>query len=215
MVAGKCFWCGQPEAIGIVTTRYNSRPIGLVTTEYDTVLSAEDFVKKAAEALKDTDGDYCKNCRTMASNQVCLVDGQCYSCYLYSKTFPNRYPAIDLDGDWNNCSCCNARISPLKTMCRECTSGQTKSNWDYTPIMNNKPKVSGNATKTRRVLKEEVMAALWTFYLGGIVTGIPVTVMLYVGAAQEALFYAKQGLVITSVVAMIVALVASCTKGVK
>ncbi len=186
-----------------------------------TILSAEAFAKKAAEALKDTDGDYCKNCRKMGSAQVCLVDGQCYSCYLYFNSGlsewenHSRFQAIDLDGDWNNCSCCNARISPLKTMCRECTSGQTKSNWEYTPIMNNKTKVSGNATKTRRVLKEETKAALWAFYLGGIATAVPVGAMLYVGAAQEALFYAKQGLIVTTVIALVASIVVHCTKEVK
>ncbi len=211
VMGGTCLWCGKSKAIG------------LTTTDYNTVLSAQAFAKKAAETLKDTDGDYCKSCRKMGSAQVCLVDGQCYSCYLYPSMDPidrdwenhSRFPAIDLDGDWNNCSCCNARISPLKTMCRECTSGQTKSNWDYTPIMNNKPKVSGNATKTRRVLKEETKAALWAFYLGGIATVVPVGAMLYVGAVKEALFYAKQGLLVTAVIALVAATVVHCTKEVK
>ena len=194
-----------------------ARPMGLTATGWNNVLSAEDFEKKAAEALKDTDGDLCKTCNTMASNLVCLVDGQCYGCYLYSQIDPNRFQAIDRDGDWNYCSCCNVRISPLKDVCRSCAFGETKPNWEYTPIMNNKPKVSGNATKDSSLvtiaafvvpvsLGVIVAAAIYNQYYG---------TMQSAEAIAAAKYWIKFGALASIVLGTISAAIEFAIKGVK
>ena len=183
MVAGKCFGCGQPEAIGIVTARYNSRPIGLTTIEW--------------EPTKDLN--------------ILATEG--------------RFQAIDLDGDWNNCSCCNARISPLKTMCKECTSVPAKSNWDYTPIMNNKTKVSGNATKnsSNKGISNETLLVLAGF-LVPLCMGICIAALIYnqsygrmdaVEGLSAARYWLKGGAIIGGVLGTIAIAFNYATKEVK
>jgi hypothetical protein len=107
VVAGKCFWCGQPEAIGIVTTRYNSRPIGSTTIEWEPTKDLNNLATDYAPVMsnnKKVSGNATKNSSNKGiSNEALLVlagflvplcMGICIAALIYNQSY-GRMDAVE------------------------------------------------------------------------------------------------------------------------